>query len=313
MKRMLCLFVVPVSVGLLTSCVSSKAEVVNNGVNMTVPVGTVQTDVRPRASLSLAKGKYSKKDKYCEVSIEAEWPSGPDAVSAAIRRDLLVQMDTCLAYDYMDREIPLYKGDLSSPQVVVNHYGEHTYKLLLDMSRENHQARVETEHDIAAENGEKFQEPEVIPLVKDMEIKKDKETSKWCLFKMEYYWFTGGAHGVENTSYHTYDKATGRRFTDFIRTDALNSMQPLLRAGLKEYFVRNGEKLSDKELDSYLLLEGKMIPLPSNSLYPSSKGLVFCYDSYEIAPYAAGQPSFTIQYDRIKPYMTAAAIELLGL
>lgn len=315
MNRILCLFMVPASVALLVSCAQPKADVVKD--NIVAGIGTDSVQVAQAADapllLPVADGEYKKKDKYCDFSVEAEWPSGSDAVSSAIRKDLLAVMDKALAYSGGKRTVQAYKGETASLEKAVKHYGAGAYSLLLADSKENHKMRVETGQEVAAENGETFKEPDVMPLAIDFEIDKEDETALWCVFEVQYYSFTGGAHGLGYSSSFTYDKATGKRFTAFLKPGAAKSMQPLLRKGLKQYFSEKGEKVSDGELMSYLQIEGNEIPLPAAAPYPTSKGLEFHYGSYEIAPYAAGQPEFTISFDRVKPYLTAEAVALLGL
>ena len=71
-----------------------------------------------------------------------------------------------------------------------------------------------------------------------------------------------------------------------------------------------GRKL---HLNDFLLLDGDLIPLPSWQPFPSKDGLVFTYQQYEIAPYAAGMPAFTIPYEDIAPYVLVEVRPILGL
>ena len=45
--------------------------------------------------------------------------------------------------------------------------------------------------------------------------------------------------------------------------------------------------------------------------YMTEQGVHFLYQPYEIAPYAAGMPAFTISYEDIKPYLTIGALKLI--
>jgi len=40
---------------------------------------------------------------------------------------------------------------------------------------------------------------------------------------------------------------------------------------------------------------------------------VLSYQQYEIAPYAAGMPSFVLTYQEVRPYLTKEALQLLHL
>ena len=54
------------------------------------------------------------------------------------------------------------------------------------------------------------------------------------------------------------------------------------------------------------------IPLPKNPPYFTQDGLTFVYQQYEIAPYAAGMPTFSIPYDVAKGLLLHAAADLIG-
>ena len=53
------------------------------------------------------------------------------------------------------------------------------------------------------------------------------------------------------------------------------------------------------------------IPLPSAAPSFTKKGLAFIYQQYEIAPYAAGMINFDLPYDKVRPYLTKEAAELI--
>jgi len=60
-----------------------------------------------------------------------------------------------------------------------------------------------------------------------------------------------------------------------------------------------------------LFIDGDIIPFPAFSPYPSKDGLVFVYQQYEIASYAAGMPAFTLPYEVVEPYLTEEAKAIL--
>ena len=80
----------------------------------------------------------------------------------------------------------------------------------------------------------------------------------------------------------------------------------------RDYFSEDGQKISNRELKEWLLLESDIIPFPAMSPEPSDEGLVFTYGQYEIAPYVAGMPNFTIPYADIEQYLTPEAKAILG-
>ena len=72
-------------------------------------------------------------------------------------------------------------------------------------------------------------------------------------------------------------------------------------------------EVTPEELDNYLFLETGVVPFPAWTPYPSEDGLVFTYQQYEIAAYAAGMPEFTIPFADLLQYLTPEAKALVGL
>lgn len=72
---------------------------------------------------------------------------------------------------------------------------------------------------------------------------------------------------------------------------------------------------NDEQLLDMLTIEGGIdqLPLPFYDPCLTSEGFVFCYQQYEIAPYAMGMPAFTVSYEKILPYLTDEAKSLLKL
>ncbi|MBQ3766026.1 MAG: DUF3298 domain-containing protein [Bacteroidales bacterium] len=100
----------------------------------------------------------------------------------------------------------------------------------------------------------------------------------------------------------------------FIDPSSLDAIQPLLRKGLTDYFADGEVEITSEELDDMLFLESaSIIPFPAWTPFPTEDGLVFTYQQYEIAAYAAGMPNFIISYDDVLPYLTPEAKTLLGL
>ena len=53
------------------------------------------------------------------------------------------------------------------------------------------------------------------------------------------------------------------------------------------------------------------IPLPEAAPLFTKDGVKLTYGQYEIAPYAAGMPSFVAPYAEIAPYLSRAAREMV--
>ena len=284
------------AVSAVASCGNKKATDVSGTVSDSLTVtDSVTVEAAPTA-LVTTKSEYKKQDKYCEVSLEVEWPEGNDIVTATIRKDLLKRIDSYLALEGNTRCIAAYKKSDAALQEAVTYYGTQTFKLLSESSAENHEIRIETAREIAEEQGEEPEIPEI------------------ARFSIEKYQYSGGAHGMTSCNAGTtYNKADGKVFDKFLKPSAVKAMQPLIRKGLVEYFSDQDPNITNATLNVMLQIEGNTIPLPFDTPYPSEEGLVFCYAHYEIACYAAGRPTFCIPYNKVKPYLTAEAVALLGL
>jgi hypothetical protein len=123
--------------------------------------------------------------------------------------------------------------------------------------------------------------------------------------------FTGGVHGgIIGYGGITFRFSDGSKIDNFLKDNVVKDMQPLLKKGLKEYFSENADEkvTTDKQLMENLMLSDEnnnLIPLPAWTPYPDEKGkgLIFTYQQYEIACYAAGMPSFILTWEELKPFL----------
>lgn len=139
----------------------------------------------------------------------------------------------------------------------------------------------------------------------DVHIDKVWEYGGMLGYSMQTYEYLGGVHGGYTTEGITFDIETGRPYELIIDPEkaADPALQALLRQGLTQYFSINMEQTIEN-VDEFLFLpDDGLIPLPATDLWIVPDGVVFIYQSYEIAPYAAGQPSFTIPLEQIRPYL----------
>ena len=228
-----------------------------------------------------------------------------------VRAILVSVMDHSLASvaSYEGKRLfPTYDGDTEDTQALLEYYRRETSSAF---GREAVSACEEMKTYMEEDSGWTFPAWEY-----DFSIQKAGESQRYIVFDATEYSYRGGAHGgVGGEGSLTFDKKDGTLVRDWLLPDCLGPMQPLLRKGLAEYFSEGGDSVSPDDLTSYLLLEPgeQTLPLPAWSPFPSDKGLVFTYQQYEIAAYAAGMPNFTIPYDAIRPFLTPKALELLRL
>lgn len=128
------------------------------------------------------------------------------------------------------------------------------------------------------------------------------------------YAYLGGAHGSSVGAGQTFAVSTG------LRLDASNMFLPenkarlrdLLSAGLWEQYF--GPAVSGDDVTSLsdaLLINADTLPMPAFPPLCLKTGVVFTYQQYEIACYAAGMPSCVLPYKEVKPLMRPEVARLL--
>ena len=103
---------------------------------------------------------------------------------------------------------------------------------------------------------------------------------------------TGGAHGLLNISFLSFENTTGQK----IPNDKLISDLEGFRTLAKTYFDKT---ISEKES---IIFEADTFQLPANIAY-SESGIVLLYNTYEIAPYSTGIIEFAVPFEEAEPYL----------
>ena len=123
-------------------------------------------------------------------------------------------------------------------------------------------------------------------------------TNSIVAFQSEFYHFTGGAHGISGIYFANFDSKDGKKLT----------LSDLLIAGYKKELDNIAEKIFRKEkeleLDENLEaagygFEGNQFSLNDN-FGIKNDGLIFYFNSYEVAPYAMGSAEIMVPYSEIK-------------
>lgn len=159
--------------------------------------------------------------------------------------------------------------------------------------------------------------PHGMQLYEHLYIKLLEETEKYVTYTVGINDYFGGAHGSHTFYGATFRKTDGRRFgQDMLRPqenyDRISEWHRLIKTGVRSYFKEQNNTLTDEQLKGILIGVDNvnMIPNPQYEPYLTKEGLNFVYQEYEIAPYAAGQPRFTMTYEQVLPYLTATALAL---
>ena len=263
---------------------------------------------------------YEESAAHADLSIKVELPVvGQGAVAERIRAALVEVMDEQLSHigSYEEeRMFPAYEGDRDKTDLLLDYYRGKALETIGKLSQEDYDERVLSieENDGLTDGQRKEILADMPGWEYDFNLLKERETDKYVVFLSEDYVYLGGAHGgIIGRGGLTFDKKDGLLVEKILDPACLDEIQPLLRKGLTQYFNAEDMEMTPEELDNVLFLETGVVPFPAWTPYPSEDGLVFTYQQYEIAAYAAGMPNFTIPYDDIRPYMTPEAKALVGL
>ena len=249
-----------------------------------------QEDAQKDGKLTYKQVEQSKKDKSGEYKIIVDFPtSGNPILVNAIREYISESLGISYAGEMENNMQGSYSGDLGDGQKMIDYYFDLKYK------------EFKKAHDLMAEN----MTGDVPTFASETEIHFLYETDKFVTYEMKKYEDMGGAHGGTFISGMTFRKSDGRRVEWDLFT---KSMQDVIKKGLKKYFEVN----TDEELENSLSLENTyMLPLPATPPVFTKEGVLFTYQQYEIAAYAAGLPSFIVPYDEAKSLMNTTGKNLL--
>ena len=229
--------------------------------------------------------KYEKKTNTAEVALAVDWPQNGNAPLVNAMRE------------YVSEQLGgNYKGTLANADSVIQFYGQ------------QQTARMEAfAKDLAGSAA-----PSTYYL---QEIKVLAETETFVTYTDFSESFLGGAHGISSMSGVTFRKSDGRRFgQEMLRNTDTEAFRKLLKDGLKQYFSSaSQDSIDDGQLAQLLLTDSSVdyLPLPQATPYLTKDGVDFVYQPYEIAPYAAGRPSFTVPYEKIKPFLIETILKLI--
>lgn len=229
--------------------------------------------------------RYEQRGKGIEAHVFVEFPSEGNAL---LRNAVAEYVSETLG--------GTYEGTLESGDSIVGYYGEAIY------------SQLKAQH-------EEFKPDSELVYTRSYEIKKEYETPAFVSYVSFMDEFTGGVHGIYASGGVTFRKADGRRFGwEMLHDTQDETFHQLLKKGLMEYFNDNDAPAeSDEQLQVLLIVDANVdyLPLPLTPPYLSEKGMTFIYQCYEIAPYAAGSPTFTISYDKLAPYLTSTVKRLI--
>ena len=106
--------------------------------------------------------------------------------------------------------------------------------------------------------------------------------------------FLGGAHGMTEKKYLVFDHQKQIFLDDIVLPQQKQALEKLVYLQYQQWVI--SQQLADRLDDYEQAWPFKM----THNFYFTSEGLVLQYNEYEIAPYSAGMPIFTIKYADLK-------------
>ena len=256
-----------------------------------------KTAEKEQGPLELTCIEFSQADSLMNFRLTALLPTGDDEAATAMRDTLMtvVQRELATWYSNENSEITPLKDTDELEACAETCFNESLAQLKKDK--------------------EEYGLPFTAPYEWQFKVDTLGQTDRYITFSARGYQYMGGAHGgVFGRGAITFSKADGQPFAQWFADESDPALQQLMLEGIARYFTENEEQpVTADSLADYLLVNPAEVRLPAEAPFPTADGLVFTYQQYEIAPYAAGMPNFTLPYEQVKPYLTDGAKALLGL
>lgn len=242
-------------------------------------------------------------DDAASVDFSCDFPvSGPRVLVDSLRTFLSKEMAGCVVASPDDQTVaPKTYNHLADGKGMIAYYADATFKSLKSLGKGDEEVK---RH----------------PYSISLSVNKVYDTVDYVTYTSVFSLYEGGAHGMASLRGVTFDKKSGSQIGYPVDSTALKALQPILREGVKSYFVdvakNDGESVSDTDIKDFmdgLFIENGIIPLPAAAPYLSPDGVVFVYGQYEIGAYAIGMPTFTVPYGKIEKYLTPEVRRLTGL
>ena len=255
---------------------------------------------------------FADSTAHAYVTLDVDLPEADGRAARAVRASLVEMMDQSLSHadSYEEeRAFPRFSGNEDDTEALMGYYEERTLRHVDGLS----QADFDDRERSIRENAE-LTDAEKAELVAEApkwsyeyKLQKLSETERYLVFNAQEYVYMGGAHGGAASDGTTFRKTDGRRLGWDLFVSG-SGMQEVIKNGLMEYF----QVKTEEELTECLSLDNTVFfPLPQTPPLFQKDGILFIYQQYEIAAYAAGQPSFILPYDKAKKMMNNTGKQLV--
>ncbi len=132
-----------------------------------------------------------------------------------------------------------------------------------------------------------------------------EQTDKYVTYTNEGYEYTGGAHAMPWYNGTTFSKVDG----SIVGYDLFEDPEQLIDIIAEnieiQYFMKNDD-------EDFVTEYEEINALPANEPWIETDSVVFCFQPYEIASFAAGMPLCKIALTDLKPYLSAKGKSLLN-
>lgn len=234
--------------------------------------------------------KFTKSNADAEMELEYDYPQNDGHVADSVRAYLI---------GLEGKED--YTGSLRDGQAYINYIGNYKHEMLAD----EHQ----TDQATINEDREEGDDPFMLPTYShSASCSLSDDEPGYVTYRCFTDDYMGGAHGMPYSFGVTFSKADGHRLYNILKNTESSDFHRLVVDGLKSYFNEIG---NDGDLDEWLLVPSAEITVPSATPFLTKEGVCFIFGAYEIAPFAAGMPEFTVPYDKIRPFLTKEALRLI--
>lgn len=121
------------------------------------------------------------------------------------------------------------------------------------------------------------------------------------VLETQFYFYTGGAHGMNGTIFHNYDSRSGR----LLGADDLFTDHRALTAYAEKIFRKQFDVPAGASLNEHgFFFEHDRFVLPDNVAILPGK-IIFLYNPYEAASYAQGQIRLELPIEEVQQWLRA--------
>jgi hypothetical protein len=126
-----------------------------------------------------------------------------------------------------------------------------------------------------------------------------EQTDRYVTYITEGYIYTGGAHPTPWYYGTTFSKIDGS-IVGYDMFENTEQLAKIVTEHIKKQYIEDFDMVEEM----FELGEEDHFMLPENEPWIETDSIVFCYQTYEIAPYSAGMPLCKISKEDLWPYLS---------